>query len=70
MLQYAEAIIDYLTDIKPGDRSRALLDRNEALLKLEPYCVMEAFEKNVEKIGQRSLNAIVTISNKLKEALE
>lgn len=70
MLGYVEAIVDSITDIKPGTRKRALSDRSEAVFKWETHWVMDAFEKNAEQIGERSENSIVIIANKLKRTLE
>lgn len=70
MLQYAEAIVDSITDIKPGNRKRTLSGRNDASLKWEPHWVMAAFEKNADDVGRRSEKAITIIAKKLKKAIE
>jgi len=70
MLEYAEAIIDSMTEIKPGNKKRGLLNRDEAVLKWEPFWVMEAFEKNNNLIGEKSKQAVTIVANKLANALE
>ncbi len=72
MIEYAEAVIDVITDIKPSEkkRSASALGRDEAVLKWEPYWILEAFKKNGDLLGKKSNKAVFLISKKLKRAFE
>ena len=71
MIGYAEAIIDVITKILPGDQKHPFTQRADASLQWHPYWILNAFKKNQKVIGQKcSINIIYSIADKLKNSLE
>ncbi|MGR3176424.1 MAG: hypothetical protein ACUZ8E_00005, partial [Candidatus Anammoxibacter sp.] len=68
--EYAETIIEVITRIKVGDRKASYADRYEIALVWDAYWILEAFEKNHEKIAKKcSSKAILSIADKLTNTL-
>lgn len=70
MITYAETIIEVITDIKEGTSKRALSDRTDAEMQVEPYWLLKAFEESGDEIAKLSEKTIVTVANNLKRTLE
>ncbi|MBI5186150.1 MAG: hypothetical protein HZA01_10560 [Nitrospinae bacterium] len=68
--EYAETIIDVITRIKEGTTETSLSGREEVVLLWKPYWILDAFERNHEKIAKRCSSKIIfNIADKLKNAL-
>ena len=71
MDEYAEAIIDAITEIRAGGKPHPLTKSEEVVLAWDSYWIRDAFKKNHQLIGQKcSLNVIYVLADKLKKVLE
>lgn len=70
-IEYAETIIDVITEIKDSGKLDTLTKRKDAVLSWNSYWILDAFHKNHQLIGQKcSLKIIFGLADKLKKALE
>jgi len=68
--EYAETILDVITRIKEGAKTTSLSDRNEVVIAWDAYWLLDAFEKNHEKIAKKCSSKVVfKIADRLKNAL-
>ena len=70
-IEYAEAIIDTITRIKPGGKISALTRKDDAVLYWDSFWIKDAFSRHHNLIGQKcSIKAVSGIADKLKKVLE
>jgi len=68
---YAENIIDVITEIKSGAEKESFTKREEALLRWDSYWINNAFRKNHELIGMKcSIKVVCCLADRLRQALE
>ena len=71
MKEYAEAIIDASTQIRPKEDKESVSWKYQAYMMFDSYWLTEKLEPHYQKIGENcSLNVIYDLANKLKQSLE
>lgn len=69
--EYAETIIDVITEIKASGRLDAFSKRDDVVMAWDSYWIQDTFHKNYQLIGQKcSVDVIYGFADKLKRALE
>lgn len=68
--EYAEILIDLITEIKKGERSTSLRNQEIAVFRWDSYWIEESIHKNSKQIGEKcGIELIFILSEKLKNAL-
>ncbi|NQT30109.1 MAG: hypothetical protein HQ596_06025, partial [Candidatus Saganbacteria bacterium] len=71
MADYAQAIVEAITEICPDTRRKSAFGENEAVMVWDSYWILDAFKKLNDKIAAIcSDEAVYHIANQLKKALE
>jgi len=69
--EYAETLIDFLTEIKKGEKSSGLRNREVAVFRWNSYWIEKSLLKNSKLIGQKcSVSLILNLLKKLKNTIE
>lgn len=70
-IEYAETIINAITEIRASGKTNTFTKQEEAVLVWDAYWIQEAFKINYHLIGQKcSLSLIFNLADILKKALE
>jgi len=70
-VDYAEEIIDAITEIRTGGKSTSTVIKEDAVFAGDSYWIRDAFQKNHKLIGQKcSVKAVLKLADKLRRSLE
>lgn len=70
-VDYAETIIDVITEIRTGEQSASTVIKEDAVFAGDSYWIRDAFQKNYKLIGQKcSVKAVLRLAEKLRISLE
>ncbi len=70
-VDYAEEIIDAITEIRTGGKSTSTVIKEDAVFAGDSYWIRDAFQKNYKLIGQKcSVKTVLKLADKLRRSLE